>query len=792
MNVSQNQIKKTLSDPNNIKFIRGLLESNQFSNRSALSLSLCEHFKFFDFSGKAQKAGCVKALRTLETGGHFILPKALWTPGKRTQKRLEAPVAPPKNLPKALNDIEQLELILVDTEEHMRIWNELMINEHPEGSRHLVGRQLRYLVSSQHGWLGALGFASAALQLEDRDKWIGWKFDHRQKYLHYVINMNRFLIRPNVHCQNLASKILSMSLLRLPEDFHSRYGYRPLLVESFVDDSRHLGTCYRAANWVEIGKTKGRGRQDRYNKAELAIKSIYVYALEVDFRKKLGLSSGDGKGKLKLTDGLESDVWAQNEFGGAPLNDKRLSKRLVEIADAKAKIPNRAFTGVAKGDWPAVKGYYRFIDYPEDSGVNMANILAPHRERTIRRMMGQKVVLCIQDDCKLNFDNLNDCEGLGEIGSNQTSAKTGGLNLHSTFTIASNGLPLGVLRGESSAPTNRDVNDKRKSHNIPIEEKKTFAWIQHHRDLVEVSKKMPNTHLIDICDREADFFELFDEQRKNPSVDILIRAKQDRIIVNDLFIRDGDEKKEQVKLFETIRNAPIQSKINVCIPRQSERPKKSKQEARKKRRGRVATLTLRSMSVMLKPPKSYGNAAEPLEISIIHAKEENPPEGEEAIEWFLLTTIKLQSAADIEQCLRWYCLRWRIEDWHRVLKSGCRIEDLANKKAERLINAISINMVIAWRLMLMTLLGREIPELPAEVFFSDIEIKVLHAYAKKRKLPPPVKVNEAVLIVANIGGYLGRKNDPPPGHQILWQGYMELQFMCLGYSLLEDSAPDDG
>src|SRR5204862_2386155 len=117
-------------------------------------------------------------------------------------------------------------------------------------------------ISSKHGWLGGLGFASAALQLEDRDKWIGWKSDHRQKYLHYVINMNRFLIRPNVHCQNLASKILSMSLLRLPEDFHSRYGYRPLLVESFVDDSRHLGTCYRAANWVEIGKTKGRGRQD--------------------------------------------------------------------------------------------------------------------------------------------------------------------------------------------------------------------------------------------------------------------------------------------------------------------------------------------------------------------------------------------------------------------------------------------------------------------------------------------------------------------------------------------------
>lgn len=732
MNIPQNQIKKTLSDPKNIKFIRSLLESNQFPNRSALSLSLCEHFKFFDFFGKAQKAGCLKALRKLETDGHFILPKAFWIPGQRTQKRLGTAVAPPKDLPKAIHDIEQLELILVETEEHMRIWNELMINEHPEGSRHLVGRQLRYLVSSLHGWLGGLGFASAALQLEDRDKWIGWKLDDRQKYLHYVINMNRFLIRPNVHCQNLASKILSMSLLRLPEDFNSKYGYCPLLVESFVDDSRHLGTCYRAANWVEIGKTKGRGRQDRCNKAELTIKSIYVYALEVDFRKKLGLSSGDGKGKLELSDGLESDVWAENEFGGAPLNDKRLSKRLVKIAEAQAKIPNRAFTGVSKGDWPAVKGYYRFIDYPNVSGVNMTNILAPHRERTIRRMMGQKVVLCIQDDSKLNFDNLNNCTGLGEIGSNQTSSKTGGLNLHSTFTVTSNGLPLGVLRGDVSAPMNRDVNDKRKSHDIPIEEKKTFVWIQHHRDLVEVSKKMPNTRLIDICDREADFFELFDEQRKNPSVDLLIRAKQDRILVNDLIIGDGDKKKDQVKLFEAIRNGPVQSEINVCIPRQSERPKKSKQEARKKRRGRVATLTLRSMSVMLKPPKFYGNTAEPLEISIIHAKEENPPEGEEAIEWFLLTTIKLQSAEDIEQCLRWYCLRWRIEDWHRVLKSGCRIEDLANEKAERIINAISINMVIAWRLMLMTLLGREIPDLPAEVFFSDIEIKVLRVYAKKK------------------------------------------------------------
>ncbi len=117
---------------------------------------------------------------------------------------------------------------------------------------------------------------------------------------------------------------------------------------------------------------------------------------------------------------------------------------------------------------------------------------------------------------------------------------------------------------------------------------------------------------------------------------------------------------------------------------------------------------------------------------MVHALEENPPQGTDPVEWFLLTTIKIASSADAEQCLRWYTLRWRIEDWHRVLKSGCRIDNLANETAERLRRAIAINLVIAWRIMLMTLLGRETPELPAEVLFSDIELRTLKAYAKKK------------------------------------------------------------
>ena len=679
-------------------------------------------------------------------------------------------MAPPVGVPAEIGGLQGLRLVLVDTPEQMRLWNELMLDEHPQGAGPLVGRQLRYLIGSDHGWLGGFGFASPALQLSERDAWIGWDAQGRRKYLHYVVGMSRFLLRRAVTCRNLASKVLSMSLSALANDFERQYGYRPWLVESFVD-TEHSGACYRAANWIEVGQTSGRGRQDRFNEQALSPKAIFVYPLENDFRARMELSPNAGRGALTPTDGLEDDVWAQEEFGGAPLGDARLSRRLVNVAAAKAQVPARAFSGVAQGDWPMVKAYYRMIDQPEESAVSLPNILATHRGRTVRRMMGQKVVLCVQDGSDLHYNNLDQCEGLGVIGTNQTGAKSRGLHLHSTLAIAPNGLPLGVLRADCEAPREKSSEEKRPSHAIPIEEKKNFVWIEHHRDLVELAGQMPHTRLIDVCDREADFFELFDEQRQHPRVELLVRAKHNRTIGEQPF-----------KLFAAVRQAPVESRILVSVPRQSARAKKSKQKARSKRPGRMAELAIRAMPIELRPAHYHAGKA-PIDIWVVHALEENPPAGAEPVEWFLLTTLPITSAVDAEQCLRWYCLRWRIEDWHRTLKSGCRIEDLAHKSAERLRRAIAINLVIAWRTMLMTLLGREMPELPADVLFSDIELRTLQAYAKKNNLKPPTQLGEAVRLVARIGGYLGRNNDPPPGHQLLWQGYIVFQFMCLGFAL---------
>ncbi len=768
---TQNQIKRTLSQPEGIEHIKRLLDANNNIKITKLADKLCEQYSFFNQQGRKQQAGCVKALRVLERCGLIDLPVPPQKRCKRSPRRLDEPVPELRGVPSEVGEIIDLELILVDKEEHMRIWNELMIQDHPRSAGLQVGQQIRYLIKSEHGWLGGFGFGASALYLQDRDEWIGWDHETRQSNLHHIVNMNRFLIRSSVSCRNLASKAISMSIQRLPQDFETRYGHRPLLLESFIDKAHFHGTCYKAANWLKIGESKGRGRQDRERKKEETIKDIYVYVLDKDFRQKLGVPENCGFGALSLTSGMDDESWAKQEFGNAPLGDKRLSCRLVDVADGKAKKPGISYDGVAEGDWAKIKAYYRLIDTPDDSAINMDNILLPHRKRTMQRMMGQSTVLCIQDGTDLNYNNLSKCEGLGIIGKNQTGAKSIGMHLHSMLAITSEGLPLGVLRAECSDPEPKAEDDKRKFRDIPIEEKKTFCWIEGVRDCMELKAQMPDTKLINVLDREADFFELFDDQRNNCSkVDLLVRAQHNRSTTG------------LNRLFETVKQSPVKIKTEIKVPRKSSRPKKSKQKAQPGRPSRLAEVTLRYEKVELNQP-SYMKEKDPVPIWIVHVSEDAPPEGAIALEWFLLTTLDIKSANDAWGCVQWYCLRWRIEDWHRVLKSGCRIEDLAHKTAERQKRAVAINMVIAWRIMLMTLMGRETPELPSEVLFTDLEIKVLKAYSKKKALAPPDNLGAAVKLVAKMGGYLDRTNDPPPGHQIMWQGYISLQLMCEGFLL---------
>jgi hypothetical protein len=718
----QNQIKGTLSQPESIAQIQDYLEQPTCRGRTQLAKALCEHFSFFDPKGNHQVAGCLKALRELESDGWFILPESQSAvAGKPVgQRRLNEPIALPHPLPTDAGKIEQLELILVSTQQQMRLWNELMIQDHPQGGRPLVGRQLRYLIQSEHGWLGGVGFSAAALHLEARDRWIGWDWVQRQESLHYVVNMSRLLIRNAVCCRNLASRVIGMAVRKMPQDFEERYGYRPLLLESFVDTQQHLGTSYQAANWQWVGHTKGRGRQDRLMQSPESVKAVYVYALVKDFRARLGLKAQAGLGALALSESLNGEDWAEREFGGAPLGDQRLSKRLVEIGLNKAAHPGTSYDSAAQGDWPQVKAYYRFIEQPDAGAVTPANILLPHREQTIRRMQAERTVLCVQDGSDLNYSNLTDCTGLGTIGTNQTGASSAGLHCHSTLALTETGLPLGVLRSQCTAPNPDEEKKTNRPLATPIEEKKTFAWIEGLRDCMAIKARMPHTRLISVMDREADFFELFDEQRRTcAGVELLVRAKHDRVTTGEN------------KLFETLRSAPVKAQMEIAVPRQSARAKKSRQKARENRPARIAKVSLRYRQVEIKPAYPHQDKA-PISLWVVHIREQNPPQHAQRLEWFLLTTIAIERPEDALACVNWYQLRWRIEDWHRVLKSGCGVERLLHKTAQRLQRAIAINAVIAWRIMLMALLGRETPSLPPEMMFSDLEVKVLTGYAKKK------------------------------------------------------------
>jgi hypothetical protein len=305
---SQSRIKRTLSKPDALAYVVDLLDSGEFLHRTELAEFLCEECGFHDARGQPQRDGCVKALRELEASGHFTLPAAQAKTGPNTPRRLPEAVSDPMGVPAQAGEVRGLALILVSGEEQMRIWNEMMIREHPRSHGPLVGRQVRYLIDSEHGWLGAMGFAAPALQLADRDRWIGWTVERRRASLHTVVNMSRFPIRPGVHCANLASRLLAMAARQMPVDFERRYHYRPFLMESFVDTARFAGTSYQAANWIRVGRTQGRGRQDRARQASETVEDIYVYPQEKDFRAQLGLAADAGRSALGPADGLEAET----------------------------------------------------------------------------------------------------------------------------------------------------------------------------------------------------------------------------------------------------------------------------------------------------------------------------------------------------------------------------------------------------------------------------------------------------------------------------------------------------
>ena len=692
----QNQILQTLRAPESQARLERIVAQEALNNRAAVGRRVCAEFGFVDARGSAQLAGCLKALNTLHKAGRIALPASRRRGGAPTPQRFDAPVAAATAVPGTVEAVAGLSLERVEQGRQRRVWNTLLHFEHPQGTTTFAGCQVRYLVVSAHGVLGAVGFSAAALQLRAREAWMGWSGGQRLAHLHRVLCLSRFLIRPGVHCRNLASQVLGRVLARLAEDFEARYRYRPWLVETFVGPA-HDGASFKAANFVWVGHT--------------------------------------GAGLL-------------------------------------ASLPGEAITANASHDRAAVKGYYRLIDQPVSSAVTPGNILAPHRARTLQRMRGQDTVLCIQDGTDLNFATRPHCEGLGIIGRNQTASKTLGLHLHLTLAVDGAGLPLGVLRCGFEAPPGGTARPADEAPPAAVQETapKTRRWVDGLRDIDRAAAALSRkTRVLSVMDREADCFAVFDEQRRLNRVEVLVRAHHDRCLA-----------KGAPKLFAAMRAGAADGHVEIEIDRLSARRKSSGRQARPARSGRVARAEVRHRQVVA-PPTIAG--AEPLALSTVHVRETAPPPGEPAVEWFLLTSLDVDSTETAVAVIGYYLRRWRIEDLFRVLKSGCRVEHLAFHTADRLQRAVTINTVIAWRLMVMTLLGRDVPGCDAQLLFTDIELRFLTDYAEELGLPPPGHLAAAVVLLAILGGYQNRTHDPPPGHQIMWRGYERMSIATIGYRI---------
>lgn len=753
-------IKQTLELPENSKLLRRLLESNPALTRTALATELCRHLDLRDPKGDWQIATAAKALRQMEAQGLVRLPPpAHRGPRRWSPSRLSRAVARPSAMPERLDAVQGLKLVEVTEPAQLRIWNELMLREHPLRACRLVGRQLRYLILSEHGWLGGIGFGSCALYLESRDEWIGWSDAQRVEHLGRVINMTRFLIRPCVRCDNLASHVLGLCARRVGDDYERRYGVRPWLMESFVESEKYTGSCYQAANWIQVGQTKGRGRTGAPDEGK-SIKDVYLYPLVSDLRKEVGVKPPVVEA-MEPASGLDSAGWAEQEFGDCELGDKRLNRRVVKIVGEQATKPGASYSEACGGDLDALNGYYRFLN-AEHEELDLAGLLQTHRSQTLRRMKDKETVLLIQDTMDLNFSTRSECEGLGIIGTNQTGAQSKGLQLHSCLALgADDGLPLGVVRLDGLAPESA----KGKDPDRPIEEKDSNRWLVTFKDGADLAARLPDTRFVSVADREADIFELFDLHRQlaGKKPELLVRAKCDRRLEDT-----------ERKLFEELAQAPLAAKATLEVPRQRAKIGKPSKPGRPALPERQAEVEVRFKEVaIIAPAKPQTRGRQPLRLWAIYLVEKNPPPKATPLEWLLLTTIQVASVKQALKCIRWYCRRWRIEEWHRVMKSGCKVEEHQNHSAEALLRAIALDAIIAWRIMLLALLGREQPEVPCELVFDSTECEVLAILAQKKSLT----LGEAITTIAKLGGYLNRKCDRYPGYEVLWKGYIQFRAM---------------
>jgi hypothetical protein len=731
------------------------LKAEPAISRRELSRRVCEWMDWHSVSGRWQEMSCRKALLELHRRHVIELPPVR----KRYafQGTRPAPAPPPLAVVNAsLRQLGEVELLRVSGSEPSALWRGMMDAHHYLGSGPLCGAQLRYLIrSSRYGWLGGLSYSACARRVECRDAWIGWPEPCRRRNHHLVVNNSRFLIVPSVQVKYLASHVLAKCQARIGQDWQSRYAYRPVLLETYVERGRFTGSCYRAANWIHLGSSGGRGRDGQ----GASIKDIYVAPLAADWQSVL-CRDGHGRVQLRQPPAVATPRdWIEEELRNVELGDQRLTARLLQMtgmfyARPTANIPQ------ASGSAKAAKAAYRFLD---NEKVDWQAILQAHYRSTEERFHKERLVLVAQDTTTLNYSTHPHTQGLGPIGTD--SEKVRGLIVHDTMSFTPRGTPLGLVDVQCWA--REQIGSRHQRYHKPIEQKESFKWVESYRQVSAIQNRCRKTRLVLMADRECDIHEVFAEQAGTVhGAQLLIRAERSR------HRKAIDEEDNCEFLWPMLqRQAPVGTREILVPPNE-------------KRTARQAVLEVRTMPVVLRAPKRKAHLPN-VQVWAVLASEIHVPEGVEALEWMLLSTVPVKDEEDAYERLQWYARRWGIEIYHRILKSGCRIEARQLETATRLRNCLAIDMIVAWRIQHLTFLGQETPKVPCTVYFSDSEWKALCTFVNKTKQPPeqPPDLNEAVGLLGRLGGHLARKGDGDPGSEVLWRGMARLADLETAYDL---------
>jgi hypothetical protein len=452
---------------------------------------------------------------------------------------------------------------------------------------------------------------------------------------------------------------------------------------------------------------------------------------------------------------MDSDAaWAENEFGDADLGDVRRTARLVQLATVLGAQPQASLPDAA--DDPAtLKAAYRFFD---NDYVRAEAMLASHIRSTKVRMQAVPLVLAVQDTTYLDWTDHPNTKGLGPLAAPSHQ----GLLAHTTLAITPERVPLGLLQQQVWA-RDKDLRRNQDHKQRPTCDKESQKWLTSLDAVIAARTECPTTQFVSVGDREADVYDLFLVERP-PGVDLLVRAAQDRKAAQ-----------EERYLWAAMASAPLAATVMLQLG------KRGQQLARQ------ATVSVRWRQVTLLPPNSRSKEKLPsITVWAVWAIETHPPAGAEAVEWLLLTTVPITSTEGARSILEWYTCRWGIEVWHKVVKSGCRIEARQLETAERLTRCLTLYSVIAWRILYATMLARATPEVPCTVLLDDDEWQALYCRIHRVVLAPPKppSLRQAVRWIAQLGGFLGRKGDGEPGVTVLWKGFQHLVDTTAMYQIM--------